>query len=127
MGLNAYFAYQVVGYHGTGPVSYGMALAAVFIEGWIFLFLSLLGMRQWLVKFIPTSIKLASGAGIGLLLSLIGLSGSAGIGAISGSSDDPLDIAGCPAQYLDDFGECTSHKMRSPTVNLVKLSHVELC
>ncbi|KAL9097307.1 MAG: hypothetical protein Q9165_000734 [Trypethelium subeluteriae] len=116
MGLNAYFAYQVVGYHGTGPVSYGMALAAVFIEGWIFLFLSLIGMRQWLVRLIPTSIKLASGAGIGLLLSLIGLSGSAGIGAISASSNDPLDLAGCPSEYLDSFGECTSHKMRSPTM-----------
>ncbi|KAI9708046.1 MAG: hypothetical protein M1820_004250 [Bogoriella megaspora] len=116
MGLNAYFAYQVVGYHGTGPVSYRVALAAVFIEGWIFFGLSLLGMRQWLVRMIPTSIKLASGAGIGLLLSLIGLSGSAGIGAISASSNQPLDIAGCPAEYLDDFGQCSSHKMRSPTM-----------
>ncbi|KAI9664489.1 MAG: hypothetical protein M1821_005935 [Bathelium mastoideum] len=116
MGLNAYFAYQVVGFHGTGPVSYGVALAAVFIEGWIFLLLSLLGMRQWLVKLIPTSIKLASGAGIGLLLSLIGLSGSAGIGAVSASSNDPLALAGCPAEYMDEFGECTSHQMRSPTM-----------
>jgi len=44
MGLNAYFAYQVVGYHGTGPVSYRMALTAVFVEGFIFVGLSLLGM-----------------------------------------------------------------------------------
>jgi adenine/guanine/hypoxanthine permease len=116
MGLNAYFAYQVVGFHGTGPVKYGMALAAVFIEGWIFFGLSLLGMRQWLVRLIPTSIKLASGAGIGLLLSLIGLSSSAGIGAISGSANTPLDIAGCTAEYMDSFGACTSHKMRNPTM-----------
>ena len=126
MGLNAYFAYQVVGYHGSGPVTYGMALAAVFIEGWIFLALSLLGMRQWLVRLIPTSIKLASGAGIGLLLSLIGLSESAGIGAISGSTDDPLQIAGCPYEYMSDSGECTSHQMRSPTVCFSMDLHAKL-
>lgn len=33
MGLNAYFAYQVVGFHGTGQVSYNLALTAIFIEG----------------------------------------------------------------------------------------------
>jgi AGZA family xanthine/uracil permease-like MFS transporter len=33
MGLNAYFSYNVVGYHGTGPVSYRLALTAVFVEG----------------------------------------------------------------------------------------------
>jgi adenine/guanine/hypoxanthine permease len=47
MGLNAYFAYQVVGFHGTGSLSYRMALAAVFIEGFVFLFLALTGMRQY--------------------------------------------------------------------------------
>jgi adenine/guanine/hypoxanthine permease len=47
MDLNAYFAYQVVGFHGTGKLTYGQALAAVFIESFVFLFLSLLGMRQW--------------------------------------------------------------------------------
>ena len=68
MGLNAYFTYQVVGFHGTGSVSYGLALTAVFIEGWIFVFLSLIGMRQWLVKIIPASVKVASGVGIGIFL-----------------------------------------------------------
>jgi AGZA family xanthine/uracil permease-like MFS transporter len=55
MGLNAYFTYQVVGFHGTGPVSYRLALTAVFVEGFVFVFLSLIGMRQWLVKVIPSS------------------------------------------------------------------------
>src|SRR4051794_19576024 len=32
MGINAYFTYQVVGFHGTGPVSYRMAITAVFVE-----------------------------------------------------------------------------------------------
>jgi AGZA family xanthine/uracil permease-like MFS transporter len=118
MGLNAYFAYQVVGFHGTGSISYGLALGAVFIEGFIFMFLALIGMRQWLVRLLPNSIKIASGCGIGLFLSLIGLTSSSGIGAISGGgSATVLDIAGCPEQYIDlTTGSCTSHKMQSPTV-----------
>jgi len=69
MGLNAYFAYTVVGFHGTGPVKYELALTAIFIEGFVFVGLSLLGLRQWLARAIPASIKLASGVGIGLYLS----------------------------------------------------------
>jgi AGZA family xanthine/uracil permease-like MFS transporter len=116
MGLNAYFAYHVVGFHGTGSVSYRLALTAVFIEGFIFVFLSLIGMRQWLVKVIPTSIKIASGCGIGLFLAEIGLTYSAGIGAITGGIATPLDIAGCPPQYMDANGFCESHKMTNPTM-----------
>jgi AGZA family xanthine/uracil permease-like MFS transporter len=117
MGLNAYFTYQVVGFHGTGPVSYRLALTAVFVEGFIFVFLSLIGMRQWLVKIIPASVKVASGAGIGLFLTEIGLSYSAGIGAITGSANTPTQLGGCPIQYLDDTGACTSHLMTNPTAS----------
>ncbi|GAD94411.1 hypothetical protein UREG_07549 [Paecilomyces variotii No. 5] len=95
MGLNAYFAYNVVGFHGTGPVPYRLALTAVFIEGFVFVGLSVLGLRQWLARAIPRSIKLASSVGIGLYLSLIGLTYSAGIGAITGDTSTPLVIAGC--------------------------------
>src|ERR1700759_2443144 len=118
MGLNAYFAYQVVGFHGTGKLSYQLALAAVFVEGFVFMGLSLLGLRQWLVRLLPTSLKVASGCGIGLFLSLIGLSYSAGIGAITGGATaTPLVIAGCPVEYLDPTtGMCTSHTLRNPTV-----------
>ena len=38
LGLNAYFAYSIVGYHGTGSTTYGEALAAVFLEGYVSLF-----------------------------------------------------------------------------------------
>jgi AGZA family xanthine/uracil permease-like MFS transporter len=118
MGLNAYFAYQVVGFHGTGRLTYGQALAAVFIEGFVFIFLSLIGMRQWLVRMLPNSIKIASVCGIGLFLSLIGLSYSSGIGAVTGGGvATPTNIAGCPPQYLDSHsGMCTSHEMTNPTV-----------
>jgi AGZA family xanthine/uracil permease-like MFS transporter len=70
MGLNAYFTYTVVGFHGLGSVSYELALTAVFIEGLVFVGLSLLGLRQWLARSIPMSIKLASSVGIGLYLSM---------------------------------------------------------
>ncbi|KAF1930695.1 purine transporter [Didymella exigua CBS 183.55] len=116
MGLNAYFAYQVVGYHGSGAVSYNLALTAVFIEGFIFIGLSLIGMRQWLVKVIPTSLKIATACGIGLFLALVGLSNDIGIGAISGAKSTPLELAGCADQYRDEFGRCTSHTMTSPTL-----------
>ena len=116
MGLNAYFTYQVVGYHGTGPVPYRLALTAVFVEGWIFVFLSLVGMRQWLVKLIPTSLKIASNAGIGVFLALLGLAPRSGLGLISMASNTPLELAGCPAKYQDSMGVCRSHRMQDPTV-----------
>ncbi|OTB05234.1 hypothetical protein M426DRAFT_57254 [Hypoxylon sp. CI-4A] len=84
MGLNAYFTYQVVGWHGTGAIPYKIALTAIFAEGFIFVALALTGMRQWLVRMIPATIKTACGVGIGLFLTEIGLSYSAGIGAITG-------------------------------------------
>jgi AGZA family xanthine/uracil permease-like MFS transporter len=117
MGLNAYLAYQMVGFHGTGPIDYRVAMTAVFVEGFIFIGLSLLGIRQWLARIIPASIKVACGAGIGLFLTLIGLSYSAGLGAITGAKATPLDLGGCPTQYLDpDTGACLSHKATNPTM-----------
>ena len=115
MGLNAYFAFQVVGYHGTGPVSYNLAVTAVFVEGFIFVALSILGMRQWLARAIPASIKLATGAGIGLYLALIGLTYGAGIGAITGSTSTPMELAGCLDVDKNEFGMCETNKMRNPT------------
>jgi AGZA family xanthine/uracil permease-like MFS transporter len=112
MGLNAYFAYTVVGFHGTGLVSYNIALLAVFTEGLVFVGLSLIGLRQWLARIIPTSIKLSSSVGIGLFLTLIGLYRSAGIGAITGASATPVELAGCVLADMVD-GLCPeSTKMR---------------
>ena len=70
MGLNAYFTYTVV--KGLG-ISWQVALGAVFISGVLFLIVSLLRVREWLVNAIPMSLKLGIGAGIGLFLGLIGL------------------------------------------------------
>lgn len=116
MGLNAYFTYQVVGWHGTGPVPYRIALTAIFVEGFIFMFLALTGLRQWLVRMVPATIKTASGVGIGLFLTEIGLSYSAGIGAITGGYSTPLAIGGCPAGMLNDDAECAGQIMANPAV-----------
>ncbi|OQD69967.1 hypothetical protein PENDEC_c028G05443 [Penicillium decumbens] len=118
MGLNAYFAYTVVGAHGSGMVPYEVALTAVFVEGWVFLGLTLIGMRQWLARAIPASIKLATGVGIGLYLALIGLTYSAGIGLVQGASDTPIELAGCAPQFIsENTGLClSSEKMRSATM-----------
>ena len=117
MGLNAYFAYTVVGFRGTGLVPYEVAVTAVFVEGFVFVGLTILGLRQWLARAIPASIKLATGVGIGLYLTIIGLTYSAGIGLIVGANSTPLDLAGCSPEFLDEDGICPSaHKMRSPTM-----------
>jgi AGZA family xanthine/uracil permease-like MFS transporter len=118
MGLNAYFAYTVVGVRGSGMVSYSTALTAVFVEGWVFLGLTLIGMRQWLARALPSSIKLATGVGIGLYLALIGLTYSAGIGLVQGGRDTPMELAGCPDGAFDkETGLClSSEKMRSATM-----------
>ncbi|PSR97166.1 inner membrane protein yieG [Coniella lustricola] len=114
MGLNAYFAYQVVGIRGTGSVPYSLALTAVFVEGFVFIVLALTGMRHWLVKIIPGTIKTASGVGIGLFLTMVGMSYSEGIGIITGNPSTPLTIAGCDAAYLDaTTGACTGYLMTS--------------
>ncbi|EAW12868.1 NCS2 family permease [Aspergillus clavatus NRRL 1] len=118
MGLNAYFAYTVVGYHGSGMIPYSIALTAVFVEGFVFLGLTLLGIRQWLARALPASIKLATGTGIGLYLTLIGLSYSAGIGLVTGATDTPLELAGCVSSLRDPTtGMCPSDaKMRNPAM-----------
>ena len=72
MGLNAYFAFAVVG--GMG-IPWPVALGAVFVSGVIFLAVSLLGFREWLINTIPLSLKLGIAAGIGFFLGLIGLQG----------------------------------------------------
>ncbi|CRL30944.1 Xanthine/uracil/vitamin C permease [Penicillium camemberti] len=118
MGLNAYFAYTVVGYHGSGMIPYSVALTAVFVEGFVFLGLTLLGIRQWLARALPASIKLATGIGIGLYLTLIGLSYSVGIGLVTGAVDTPIELAGCASMLRDPTtGLCPdSAKMRNPTM-----------
>ena len=73
MGLNAYFAYSVV--LGKG-ISWHVALTAVFVEGIIFILMSLFKIREAVVNAIPMNMKHAVTAGIGLFIAFIGLTGS---------------------------------------------------
>lgn len=70
MGLNAYFAYSVV--IGMG-YSWQIALFAVFVEGIIFIVLSLANVREAIFNAIPTTLKAAVSVGIGLFIAFIGL------------------------------------------------------
>ncbi|MCM1991053.1 NCS2 family permease [Oceanirhabdus seepicola] len=94
MGLNAYFAYTVCGEMG---IHWSVALLAVFVEGIIFIILSVTNVREAVVNAIPKNLKLAVSAGIGLFIAFIGFINS-GI------------VVGDPATHVSmgDF--------RSPTV-----------
>ena len=70
LGLNAFFAFGVVGAMGH---SWQVALGAVFISGVIFVILSVLPVREWIINSIPMSLKMAVSAGIGLFIGVIAL------------------------------------------------------
>ena len=70
MGLNAYFTYTVV--LGLG-VPWQTALGAVFISGIAFILLTVGRIRELVIRGIPLTLKLATGAGIGLFIAFIGL------------------------------------------------------
>ncbi|MCH5342651.1 MAG: NCS2 family permease [Acetatifactor sp.] len=70
LGLNAYFAYTVVGQMGY---SWQIALLAVFVEGLIFIILSITNVREAIFNAIPLTLKSAVSAGIGLFVAFIGL------------------------------------------------------
>jgi AGZA family xanthine/uracil permease-like MFS transporter len=70
LGLNAFFAFTVV---LTLGVSWQTALAAVVVEGLIFIALTAVGAREYVINLVPEPVKLAVGSGIGLFLAIIGL------------------------------------------------------
>ena len=70
MGLNAYFTYGVV--LGMG-IAWQTALGAVFLSGILFLIISLLPIREWIINAIPMALKMAISAGIGFFLAIIAL------------------------------------------------------
>ena len=70
MGLNAFFSYVVV--QGLG-YDWEVALGAVFVAGVLFLALSVLPVRRWIIDAVPAGMKMAISAGIGLFLGIIAL------------------------------------------------------
>lgn len=101
MGLNAFFAFGVVGAMG---VSWQAALAAVFIEGAIFAVLTLTNIREAIMNSIPKSLKIGISAGIGLFVAFIGLQSAGivvnndatllGLGSIRGNIPMMMSLAG---------------------------------
>ena len=94
MGLNAFFVYTVC--MGMG-YSWQFALTAVFIEGLIFILLTITNVREAIVKAIPINLRYAVGAGIGLFIAFIGLQNAGVITKTykipeKGSTFNPLDV-----------------------------------
>lgn len=93
LGLNAYFAYTVCGQMGY---SWQFALFAVFIEGVIFIILSLTNVREAIFNAIPYQLKKGVSVGIGLFVAFIGLQGA---GLVVGSNSTLVAIV----DFTTDF------------------------
>jgi AGZA family xanthine/uracil permease-like MFS transporter len=94
MGLNAFFAFTVVGALGY---TWQQALGAVFISGVIFVILTVTGARSWLIKGIPKSLRSAIAAGIGLFLAIIALGGAGIVVAHPATKVGLGDLTAAPA------------------------------
>ncbi|WP_181685353.1 NCS2 family permease [Halorhabdus salina] len=96
MGLNAFFAFTVV--LGLG-VPWQVALAAVFVEGIVFIALTAIGARKYVIKLFPEPVKRAVGAGIGIFLLFLGLqemgivvADQATLATLGNFIDDPVAV-----------------------------------
>src|SRR5690625_27333 len=69
MGLNAFFAYTVVIQY---EIPWETALSGVLVSGLIFMVLTISGLREKIINYIPSNLKMAVGAGIGLFIAFIG-------------------------------------------------------
>ncbi|KAD4585630.1 hypothetical protein E3N88_23231 [Mikania micrantha] len=114
MGPNAYLAYNLVGFHGSGSISYQTAMAIVLVESSVFLAIAVFGLRARLSRFIPRSVRLASAAGIGLFIAFVGLQGNQGVGLIGPDPDTLVTLAACTRKNAIT-GACIGGNMQSPT------------
>lgn len=95
MGMNAYFTFNVVGFHGFGNVKYGAALVAVLIEGLVFFVLAVTGARYYIIKMIPEPVRIATPAAIGAFLAHLGLQTAEGIGIVVSDIATAVTLGGC--------------------------------
>ena len=100
MGLNAFFAYTVV---LTMGIPWEVALAGTLVSGVLFLILAVSGIREMIINAIPSQLKLAVGAGIGLFIAFIGLQ-NAGIVVADEATMVSLGELGEPDSLLAIFG-----------------------
>lgn len=96
MGVNAYLSYSVVGFRGTGSISYEAAVTAVAIEGAIFFLLSITGLRYALIKLVPEPVRVATPAAIGAFLAHLGFQTAEGIGLVVSDIATAVTIGACP-------------------------------
>ncbi len=101
MGLNAYFAFTVV--LGSG-IPWQTALAAVFVEGLIFIAITAVGAREYVIELFPEPVKFAVGTGIGVYLLFIGLQEMGLVVADESTLVTLGDIAASPAAGLGVLG-----------------------
>lgn len=100
MGLNAFFTYSVV--LGMG-IPWETALLGVFVSGIIFIIITLVGIREFIINTIPAELKYAAGAGIGLFIAFIGLQ-NAEIVVASEATLVEIGNLGAPQTLLAVFG-----------------------
>ena len=105
LGLNAFFAFGVVGAAG---VEWQTALGVIFVSGVLFLILSVLPVRTWIINAIPRSLKMAISAGIGLFIGVIALE-------IAG-----ISVQGEPAPLIT-LGEITTIEFALVAVGFVAI------
>ncbi len=100
MGVNAFFAYTVVGEMGF---SWQAALSAVFVSGIIFILISITGIRKRIINAIPIPLKIAIGAGIGFFIAFVGLK-NAGIIIANSATAVGIGNLNSPEVMLALFG-----------------------
>lgn len=100
MGLNAFFAYTVVNTYG---IPWETALSGVLVSGLIFMVLTFSGLREKIINLIPSNLKMAVGAGIGLFIAFLGFQNA---GIIVGNPDTLVGIGDLtsPLVLLAIFG-----------------------
>ncbi|PCR90022.1 NCS2 family permease [Natrinema ejinorense] len=101
MGLNVFFAYTVV--IGMG-IPWETALAAVFVEGIVFIVITAVGAREYVIRLFPEPVKFSVGAGIGIFLLFIGLQEMGVVVPDEATAVALGDIATNPAALLGLFG-----------------------
>ncbi|MFB6094183.1 MAG: NCS2 family permease [Halanaeroarchaeum sp.] len=101
LGLNAFFAFTVVGAMG---IPWRTALAAVVVEGLVFIALTAIGAREYIISLFPEPVKFSVGTGIGLFLAIIGLQSMGVVAADQATMVTLGHLAQNPAAILSIVG-----------------------
>ena len=86
-------------YRGTGKIKWQTAMAAIFIEGLVFMVLAVTGVRTKIAKAIPKSVQIATTGGIGMFLAHLGLQTAEGIGLVVTDVATGVTLGGCAPEY----------------------------